>query len=338
MLDIRNRTPFAADLAPMLDKHGREAAVIAIKGTFTIRNKAQALQPAEKQEPIVTGDVYHGEPEASSLKFESDILPPRPGTDVSLLGHAYAREPGKPFVDAGLKVGALSKVVRVFGDRVWFKAMGFWVPSDPVPFEKIPVLYERAFGGRDFTHADEKKHAVERRNPVGAGFVTQGKDGFLENLPLPNLEDPNDLISDTDDKPAPAGFGLLAAHWLPRQTFSGTYDEAWKANRFPFLPEDFDERFFHSASPGLTSPKKLAGGEPVRYVNLSTDHDVSFMLPKRNLMVTANVKGRPGTYPALLDAVVIQPDENRVMLTWKALIPCNRQFLYVDRIEIGEAA
>ena len=76
----------------------------------------------------------------------------------------------------------------------------------------------------------------------------------------------------------------------------------------------------------------------MRYVNLSADHDVSFTLPKRNSMVTANVKGKPGTYPALLDAVVIEPDENRIMLTWKAVIPCNRQFLYVDRIEIGEAA
>ena len=57
MLDIRNQTPFSADLAPMLDKHGREAAVIAIKGTFAVRGKSRTLRPAEKQEPIVTGDV-----------------------------------------------------------------------------------------------------------------------------------------------------------------------------------------------------------------------------------------------------------------------------------------
>jgi hypothetical protein len=337
MLDIRNKTPFPASLAPLLDKHGRESALIAVKGTFTIRNHADRLAPAEAQEPLAMGDVFHGEPDASSLKYESDMHAPKPGTDVSLLGHAYTREPGKAFVDAGLKVGGLSKIVRVFGDRVWFKALGFWVPSEPIPFEKIPVLYERAFGGKDFSHPDEKKHAVERRNPVGTGFMTQGKDDFLEDLPLPNLEDPNDLIAGTGDKPAPAGFGLVAGNWLPRREFSGTYDDAWRQTRFPFLPADFDERFHHAASPGLASAAKLAGGEPVRYVNLSEDHDVSFALPKRAFRITASVKGVPGTYAALLDSVVIEPDAGRIMLTWKAVIPCNRNFLYVDAIKVEEA-
>ncbi|MEO6096716.1 MAG: DUF2169 domain-containing protein, partial [Fibrobacteria bacterium] len=233
MHDIRNRTPFAAALAPMLDKHGRESAVIAIKGTFAIRNKSQALQPAEAQEAVVIGDVYHGEPDASSLKYEADTHPPKPGTDVSLLGHAYANPTGKNFVDAGLMIGGLSKVVRVFGDRVWFKTMGLWMPSEPRPFQRIPMLFEKAFGGKDFSHENPKKHSEESRNPVGTGYVTKGVDGFREDMPLPNVENPKDLIAGAGDKPAPAGFGLLAAHWLPRRAFAGTYDKAWKDKRFP---------------------------------------------------------------------------------------------------------
>jgi hypothetical protein len=337
MHDIRNKTPFPAHLAPLLDKHGRESAVVAIKGTFSIRNKADALKPADKQEPVVLADVYHGEPDAASLKYESDITARKPGTDVSLLGHAYTHEPGKSSVDVGLKVGGLSKTARAFGDRVWFKALGFWVPSEPRPFEKIVLQYERAFGGKDFSHENPKKHSQERRNPVGTGYVTMGKDGFLEDLPLPNIEDPADAIVRAGDKPAPAGFGLIPGHWLPRSDFAGTYDEAWKKNRFPFLPADFDERFYHAASPGLSSAAKFAGGEPVRYVNLAKERDVSFALPRRTLKVAASVKGKAGTYPALLDSVVIEPDEGRVMLTWKAIIPCNRDFLYIDDIRVTEA-
>jgi hypothetical protein len=337
MLDIRNQTPFAATLAPILDKDGREAAVVVIKGTFAIRNGSDTLAPTEEQAPLVLADEYHGEPGQSSLKYESDLHPPKPGTDVSLLGHAYARDPRQGFVDAGLKIGPLSKVLRVFGDRVWFKALGFWVPSEPRPFDRIPLLYERAFGGRNFSHANPKKHSLEARNPVGTGYVVKGADGFREDLPLPNLENPGDLITSAGDKPSPAGFGLIAPHWLPRRDFAGTYDQNWKATRFPFLPADFDPRFFHAASPGLASPAKLSGGEPVRYVHLSEQPDVSFALPKRRFAIRASIKNKPSEYAAVLDAVVVEPDAGRIILTWKALIPCNRNFLYVERVHIREA-
>lgn len=338
MHDLRNPTPFPAQLAPVLDKHGRESAVLAIKGTFAIKDKAQRLAPAEEQAPIVAADEWHGDPTHASLKYQSDLSARKPGTDVSLLGHAYAHGPDKTHVDVALKVGGLAKTIRVFGDRVWFKALGFWVPSEPRPFDKMPLLYEKAFGGVDESHENPKKHARERRNPVGTGFVTAGKDGLREDMPLPNLEDPDDLITGADEKPAPAGFGLIAGHWMPRAGYAGTYDEAWKQNRFPLLPADFDERFHHAASPGLASPAKLAGGEPVRYLNLAEDRDVSFALPKRTFKVKASLKGKPGEYPALMDAVVIEPDAGRILITWKAVIPCNRDFLYLDRIRISEAA
>ena len=286
----------------------------------------------------MVADEWNGDPEKSSLKYQSDLSARKPGTDISLLGHAYSLGPDKSTVDVVLKVGRLSKSLRVFGDRVWFKALGFWVPSKARPFEKIPLVYERAFGGVDESHENPRKHAKERRNPAGTGFVTAGKDGLREGMPLPNIEDPNDLIIGADEKPAPAGFGLIPGNWMPRAAFAGTYDEAWKQSRFPLLPVDFDERFHQAASPGLVSTAKLGGGEPVRYLNLAVDRDVSFALPTRRLKVTASLKGKPGTYPFLLDAVVIEPDAGRIMLTWKAVIPCNREFLYLDRIRITEAA
>jgi hypothetical protein len=338
MLDIQNPTPFPAIIAPVLDKEGRESAVVVLKGTFAIRNGAATLAPSEEQAPIAMGDDYHGEPDKSSLRYASDLHSPKPGTDVFLLGNAYAGGRGQTQVDAGLKIGPLSKIVRVFGDRVWFKALGFWVPSEPRPFERIPLLYERAFGGKDFSHKNPKKHSLEERNPIGTGYVTSNADGFLEDLPLPNLEDPKALIVRAGDKPAPAGFGPLAPHWLPRRAYAGTYDQQWKDTRFPFLPADFDERFFHAAAPGLASPARLTGGEPVRYVNLSPSRDVSFQLPKRRFQVGARIKNQPGEYAAHLETVVIEPDAERVMLTWKAAIPCRRDFLHVERIAIKEAA
>ena len=34
----------------------------------------------------------------------------------------------------------------------------------------MPLLYERAFGGEDKTHQNNKKHGKYESNPIGTGF------------------------------------------------------------------------------------------------------------------------------------------------------------------------
>ena len=214
MLDIRNRTPFAADLAPMLDKHGREAAVIAIKGTFAIRNKAQALQPAEKQEPIVTGDVYHGEPEASSLKFESDMLPPRPGTDVSLLGHAYARGPDKPWWMRRSRSAGLRRPCGCSGIGCGSRPWGSGSPAIRFPSRRFRYCTNGPSGA--WTNPiREKKHALERRNPVGTGFVTQARMAFGKTCPCRTWRIRTISFRTPTTNPRPPGSGCSRALAAP---------------------------------------------------------------------------------------------------------------------------
>ena len=43
----------------------------------------------------------------------------------------------------------------------------------------------------------------------GTGYVAGRGSELLEGMALPNLEDPNDLISGWKDRPAPAGFGFV---------------------------------------------------------------------------------------------------------------------------------
>jgi hypothetical protein len=49
-------------------------------------------------------------------------------------------------VDCGFRVGAVQKVVRVFGDRTWASHSR---PTPPQAFEKMPLVWERAYGGVD---------------------------------------------------------------------------------------------------------------------------------------------------------------------------------------------
>jgi hypothetical protein len=53
------------------------------------------LRVAEKQVPLTRADKCYSEPEKSSIRYASDIVPEKPGTDVILIGHAYAPMLGK---------------------------------------------------------------------------------------------------------------------------------------------------------------------------------------------------------------------------------------------------
>src|SRR5262249_28322459 len=150
------------------------------------------------------------------------------------------------------QIGALKKGVRVLGDRAFFKGAVGVSMSNPVAFERIPLRWERAFGGWDRSSPEERKHSCEPRNPVGVGHRGGGA-RFEEGLPCPNLEEPTRPLKGWGDHPPPAGFGFLSPSWHPRAQYAGTYDQAWEKTRAPFLPKDFDRRYFSAAPTDLVA-------------------------------------------------------------------------------------
>ena len=335
MLEIKNHTYFETGLAPAMGKDGLEYAVFVIKGTFGLPTDGAEPVLADEQVPVVFADEYYGEPGFSSVKYEMDTCLLKPGSDVVLVGSARPARTARR-IDVGLQVGPVKKVVRVFGDRRWQRHLGRWRISEPEPFDSIPLVYERAFGGRDESHENEKKHKFEPRNPVGTGFAAGRGSDLLEGMLLPNLEDPAQLIGGWKDRPDPAGFGFTGRHWEPRVGFGGTYDDAWQNERCPFLPDDFDERFFNGAARGLATRTHLVGGEAVRVVNASAAGELRFRLPQRGFEITADIKGEMVEAGCVLDTVIIEPDAERMVLTWRATIPCPRRFLYIDHVRLRE--
>jgi hypothetical protein len=325
LLSIRNKTPLEVALFPWIDAEGGEAAVLLIKGTFSLRNARGQLPLSQEQLPVTRSDEYRGDPAASSILYASESCPTKPGTDIVLLGHAYAPNGTVKTLDLTLKVGGLQKGVRVFGERKWVRAVGAWQISHPVPFQSMPLVYERAFGG-----VDAKNGAQDPRNPVGTGFAARNSAERLEGLALPNLEYPEALIRAWDSRPEPAGFGFVAPSWVPRSHYAGTYYEAWKKDRFPLTPQDFDERFFNAAPRGLVARPHLKGGEPVHINGASKRGPLSFSLPRWTLQATLSVRGKRSQHTPLLETVIIEPDEERIILSWKATMPCARSFLYID--------
>ena len=117
------------------------------------------------------------------------------------------------------------------------------------------------------------------------------------------------------------GFGFVPRHERPRATFAGTYDEAWKNSRAPFLPADFDYRFFQAAYPGLISQSYLRGDEPVQLANASPDGPITSRLPGVTVDVEVRLDKAPERTRAALDTVILEPEERRLILIWRKMAP-----------------
>lgn len=331
MLQLRNQTPFKASIALFPDAHGVDTLYVAVRATFALRGGA--LRVAEPQEPLKLADEYWGEPGQSSLKHASDLHLGKATTDVVLIGEAWA--PGGrpvPSLDVSLEVGPVAKVVRVFGDREWRGPLDLRI-SPPIPFERVPLVYERAFGGVQKHDPEKGPLEIDQRNPVGVGFGLRSAPADKAVRRLPNLEDPAHLISGARDRPPPAGFGFIAPSWEPRRRHAGTYDDAWQETRAPYLPKDFDARFFNAASPGLVCPGHLRGGEPVKVRNASPD-PWEVRLPMCELDVKATID-RDVERPSMrLQTVVIEPGAGRLGLVWLGAVGCDKRTLKVKLVTI----
>jgi hypothetical protein len=176
---------------------------------------------AEVQEPVVLGDEYHGEPDTSSLRRAGEMALEKPGTEVVVLGSAYPAAATGTEALVALRFGTIQKAVQVIGDRVW---VGDTAPivSHPVPFERMPLVWERAFGGRDASGGPLEAHL---ENPVGKGFRASSSRLPIDGSALPNLEDPALPVRAPGDRPPPRGLGPVAPYWRPRSRYAGTYDE-----------------------------------------------------------------------------------------------------------------
>jgi hypothetical protein len=325
MLQLKNGTPFKAAIAKFPNVLGVDTLYVVISASFELW---PCLALCEEQSEPVRSDDYYGEPGSSSLRYAGELHLGKPSTDVILVGQAHAPG-GKPVTElsVGLRVADREHMVHVFGDRQW-QGLG---PSTPAPFVSIPLVYERAFGG--CLRSEGAPTVTEERNPVGVGLAL-AHGCPTRSDPLPNIENPKRLL-DAGVLPTPAGFGCIAPSWLPRRSLAGTYDDEWQHSRAPYLPEDFDSRYFNCASQGLTFERYLQGGEPLWLLGVSKRGPLTTKLPICKLGTVFVLRGQRYPRPNHLQTVLIEPDENRLRLTFHTEFACDKLALEVERVEIA---
>jgi hypothetical protein len=334
--ELLNLSPFNAQLLPSMDRHDEDLALVVLAGRFVMPPAGRPILDApavhEEQLPVRLADEHWGDPASSSLRHEGESTHTRPGTDIHLVGHAWA--PGgrpAPRAQVGLRIGPCQRGAVVFGERYWREGVGGLQPSSPVPFTQLPIVYERCFGGRPENPGSAAAEASDR-NPVGRGLVARPRQAA--GVLLPNFEDPQRLIATPSDLPPPRGFGPIARHWQPRRSFGGTYDELWLKTRAPLWPADLDERFFCAASEGLCAVPHLRGGEPVRLVGVSPDGPIEFVLPTIRLLCKLDFHDRAVRRSMVLDALVLEPDDGAFTLVWRASARVGKQPLALETVVV----
>ena len=211
-------------------------------------------------------------------------------------------------VHVRVQVGSIDKVLYVFGDREWRNG----VPTAPVPFQRMRLGWERAYGGDGFAP-----------NPMGRGAT-----GSAEGGQLPNIERPGHLVVSAGDRPDPQGFGALDVTWPQRSQFVGTYDDRWQRTRYPGFADDTDWRLFQLASKDQWLEGMWRGDEAVAFENLHPTQ----------LSMTGRLPGvRARAFLSRVDGEGLEEAPLRLSTVWA--LPHRELFVLVHHgsVDVGES-
>lgn len=331
----KNTTGMKTDLCISTDKDGFEFCTVIVKGTFNIGENGES-ELADKQIDFVYADEHIGDPSTTSIKYECDFSPFKPKTDVIVNGDAISPN-GKTVSELDVSLQVLNKIkrLRVYGDRFWRSGWLGWYATAPLPFKVMPITYERAFGGTDHSHQNEKKWGTEMRNPVGTGYLLNRQGKAVNHKPLPNIERIQQRIKSWSQKPEPIGLGAIGRSWQPRIAFAGTFDRVWRDEKFPFLPDDFNDLYYQSAPPDQQFDH-FTGNEKIVCTGMTLNHRVQFIVPTLSVPIRYVFFDKTITRMPNLDTVLVEPNESRAILTWRSRIPIGRKLNALREIFVGK--
>ncbi|VAW85135.1 hypothetical protein MNBD_GAMMA18-113 [hydrothermal vent metagenome] len=336
-MELINATKMLAGYTMGMDPSGREYLLVVVKGTYSLPLDGSLPVLLEEQIPPVEADVYTGDPGFSAPLYETDYALRKKRCDVIINGSAYAPE-GRAAtkVQVGLKLGPIKKAFNVVGDRVWESPRYSIGSSFAIPFVTKSITYDVAFGGTDDFHPDENKHSAYMLNPIGCGYHHEIDSNLVDGTPLPNTEELNATVTMPHKKYRPMGFGVIGRNWKPRYRYAGTYDQNWLDNSFPFLPEDFQDEYFQCV-PADQQMNFINGGEVVELLNLTPQGRTLFKLPKVDVPVCFfRKKGDKEEMLAVADTLLIEPDQQRFSITWRASLPLKKNMFEISQVLVDK--
>ena len=301
-MDLVNGSPYPAGLNRTVIDDTRFAASVLCRVAYDL--EGETLAPSAVQPWLVSAAPWTCEYGA----MDSDEVFYKGGVDLLVFGHA--RAPGgrsTARLDVSIEVtGAdpFERRITVFGDRVWERRRRQLVPGPPLPFEAIALTLANAYGGKDRWDGLDVPFSD---NPTGKGYYLE--EAAAEGRPLPNLEDPDQVIERWDDRPEPVGVGACPMDCGLRVRNSVVFDD--QGNLKEIKPQ-----FFNAAFPRMILPR-VQPGDRLRLTGVSESGPLAFAIPRHDLAVRLCFDRQVIERPLAIDQVGIEVDKGRVFIAYR---------------------
>ena len=301
---------------PLEDEPRGLMATFFVRAEYRLRNGVAPELCTEK--PVIpSGDLPHEDP-ARGLAYPTDYVPHKPGGEFIVIGTAHHAGRGSDNkCGVSVRMGEYVKRIDVVGNRSWLPTLLRSKPGPAMGFDTIPLTYDRAWG--DPTYA---------KNPLGCGRVGEA---------MHNLEIAGDWVETRWSKALPAGFGPIPSAWPQRHKRMGKYNSRWVRDHWPWLPPDFDYRFFMAAPDDQWIDGYFQGNEPIFLEQMHPEVPfyrthlpdtrarcfVSQHIGERSAGSQSQPQGQPvfREVPLNLDTVWIDMNQEKMVLIWRGLLP-----------------
>src|SRR5262249_37294671 len=135
-------------------------------------------------------------------------------------------------------------------------------------------------------------------------------------------------------RPEPIGFGPVPRFAAERAQYAGTYDLHWMDNVLPFLPADFDDRYY-LAAPRDQQLDALPEGTAFACLNMNESGTFRVRRPKRSAPVGFMFAGRTRVATLAPATMTLQPHQGQMTLLGRAPTVLPRKFTRLREIKVG---
>lgn len=309
--------------------HGNRYHCLSAKVTLRWDEQGR-LHPLEKQPGFSLHDVWHDQPQRSSLIYPSDLIPYKLTTDVLVVG--TVRPPdgtAMPTWYGALRIGELEKRLRFHGPRYWqYSLLSGWTLTQPQATDSVSLLYESAFGGHIGDQEKYQEGEYFPDNPVGCGFVDKRELDRQQRYRAAQIEAWDEPLSFFGKAVKPGGFGPLAGYVPQRLQYAGTHDTQTET---PGIPLDMDMRFWNTAPVDQQPEGYLKAGDVVQLLGMCHGGPLTLRLPDFDAAAVCRYEdGRRQSVRMPVDTVHLDLDSQTMTLRFHGIQAFDERILRIN--------